>query len=236
MGSLNHSPWKPAPNRFLAPVELFHQNELSCPKTGLYNPPQLAMRNIVYFDLETQKSAQEVGGWDNIREMRMSVGVTFSTRRNGYKIYPEAEVNDLINELLRADLVVGFNVYRFDYEVLHGYSVIDLRQIPTLDILIDLQKVINHRLSMDAVAASTLGLEKTSEGLQAIEWFRQGKLIEIAEYCCYDVKITRLLHEFGMAHQQLYYRNRFGARLSAQLPWKRAACSDLDERSLTVSP
>ena len=37
--------------------------------------------NIVYFDLETQKSAEEVGGWNHCREMRMSVGVTYSTAR-----------------------------------------------------------------------------------------------------------------------------------------------------------
>lgn len=42
--------------------------------------PQL-MKNIVYFDLETQKAADEVGGWGNIRAMRMSVGVTYSTAR-----------------------------------------------------------------------------------------------------------------------------------------------------------
>ena len=36
------------------------------------------LKNLVYFDLETQKSADEVGGWNNISAMRMSIGVTFS--------------------------------------------------------------------------------------------------------------------------------------------------------------
>jgi hypothetical protein len=177
------------------------------------------MKNIVYFDLETQKSADEVGGWDNIREMRMSVGVTFSTQRGDYKIYSERQVDDLVTELLRADLIIGFNNLRFDYEVLHGYTVMDLTQIPTLDMLVDLQKLMNHRLSLDAIAASTLGVEKTAEGMQAIEWFRQGKLLEIAEYCCYDVKITRMVHEYGVAHKQLFYRNRFGNKLSVSVGW-----------------
>jgi len=39
------------------------------------------MKNVVYFDLETQKSANEVGGWNRISNMGMSVGVTFSTAR-----------------------------------------------------------------------------------------------------------------------------------------------------------
>ncbi|MBI4325556.1 MAG: ribonuclease H-like domain-containing protein [Chloroflexi bacterium] len=177
------------------------------------------MKNLVYFDLETQKSADEVGGWNNIRDMRMSIGVTFGVQRGEYRIYDEKHVNDLITELLRADLVIGFNILRFDYEVLHGYTVMDLRQIPTLDLLVELQKHLNHRLSLDAIAASTLGVEKTAEGLQAIEWYRQGKLLEIAEYCCYDVKITRLVHEYGAAHKQLFYRNRFGNKLAVPVSW-----------------
>jgi len=179
----------------------------------------MVMRNIVYFDLETQKSAEEVGGWDQISRMRMSVGVTYSTARGDYRIYGEGQVNDLVAELQRADLVVGFNNLRFDYEVLHGYTALDLRQIPTLDMLVELQKTLQHRLSLDALASATLGVEKTSEGMQAIRWFKEGKLLEIAEYCCYDVKITRLLHEYGAAHKQLFYKNRFGNKLSVPVSW-----------------
>jgi len=177
------------------------------------------MKNIVYFDLETQKSADEVGGWNNIRDMRMSIGVTYSTARGDYRIYSEKEVNELIKELMRADLVVGFNNLRFDYEVLHGYTVVDLKQIPTLDMLVDLQKALQHRLSLDSVATASLGVEKTAEGLQAIKWFREGKLLEIAEYCCYDVKITKLVHEYGAANKQLFYTNKFGTKLSVAVNW-----------------
>lgn len=177
------------------------------------------MKNIVYFDLETQKSADEVGGWDHIRDMKMSVGVTYSTARGGYKIYAEKHVDDLITELLRADLVVGFNNLRFDNEVLHGYTVMDLSQAPTLDLLVDLHKTLQHRLSLDSVATASLGVEKTAEGLQAIDWFKQGKMMEIAEYCCFDVKITKLVHEFGVANRQVFYTNRFGNKLSAPVDW-----------------
>ncbi len=177
------------------------------------------MKNVVYMDIETQKSADEVGGWDKIRDMRVSVAVTYSTARGSYKIYPESQVNDLIQELSRADLVVGFNILRFDYEVLHGYTVFDLSQLPTLDMLVELQAKLQHRLSLDSVAAATLGVEKTSEGLQAIKWWKEGKLLEIAEYCCFDVKITKLVHEYGATNKQLFYKNRFGSTLSVAVGW-----------------
>ncbi len=177
------------------------------------------MKNIVYFDLETQRSAEEVGGWDNISRMGMSVGVTYSTGRGGYQIYGEKQVDQLITELQRADLVVGFNNLRFDYEVLHGYTALDLRQLPTLDMLVELQNQLQHRLSLDAIATATFGVEKTAEGMQAIQWFKQGRLVDIAEYCCYDVKITRLIHEYGCQNRQLHYTNRFGKKLSVKVSW-----------------
>ncbi len=178
------------------------------------------MRNIVYFDLETQKSADEVGGWDKIRDMRMSVGVTYSTARGEYRIYGENNVNALIDELRRADLVVGFNNLRFDYEVLAGHNpFFDAEQVPTLDMMVELQEKLQHRLSLDSIASATLGVEKTSEGLQAIQWYKEGKLLEIAEYCCFDVKITRLVHEYGLARKQLQYVNRSGRTMSVPVAW-----------------
>lgn len=177
------------------------------------------MKNILYFDVETQKSADEVGGWSNIRDMLMSVAVTYSTARGQYKIYTEHTVNDLLTELQRADLIVGFNTLRFDYEVLQHYTVLDLRQIPSLDMLVELQKTLQHRLALDDLASATLGVEKTAEGLQAIRWFREKKFLQIAEYCCYDVKITRLLHEFGREHGRLFYQDRFGKQHQVQVNW-----------------
>ena len=177
------------------------------------------MKNIVYFDLETQRSAEEVGGWDKTSRMGLSVGVTYSTARGGYTIYAEKQVDDLLRELQRADLVVGFNNLRFDYEVLHGYTSFDLTQLPTLDLMVDLQNKLNHRLSLDSIATATFGVEKTAEGMQAIRWFKDGRLLEIAEYCCYDVKLTRLVHEHGARYKQIHYANRFGKKMAVAVSW-----------------
>jgi DEAD/DEAH box helicase domain-containing protein len=177
------------------------------------------VKNIVYFDLETQKSADEVGGWDKISAMKMSVGVTYGTARGEYQIYGERDVDALIRDLQRADLVVGFNILRFDYEVLHGYTTLDLCQLPTLDMLVYLADKLQHRLKLDSIATATFGVEKTAEGLQAIQWFKEGKLAEIAEYCCFDVKLTKLVHEYGVEHRQLHYTNRFGRKLTVPVQW-----------------
>ena len=177
------------------------------------------MRNIVYFDLETQRSASDVGGWSNAADMGVSVGVTFSTAKNGYSIYLEDQVEELVDELRRADLVVGFNLIGFDYQVLHGYTVWDLTQTPTRDLMVDLKEVVQHRLSLDAVASATFGSEKTADGLQAIRWYQEGRLVEIAEYCCFDVKLTKMVHDFGMDHGAVFYKDRLENLKKIEVDW-----------------
>jgi hypothetical protein len=178
------------------------------------------LKNIVYFDLETQKSFDEVGGRGNIRDLKMSLGVTYSTARGDYLVYPEKKVNELIEELRRADLVVGFNHEGFDYTVLQGYNdFFDAGQVRSLDMMLEMERELGHRVSLDSVATATLGVEKTSEGLQAVRWWREGKLLEIAEYCCFDVKITKLVHEYGVANRRLFFNNRQGRKITVSVDW-----------------
>ena len=177
------------------------------------------MENIVYFDLETQKSAAEVGGWDKKRDMKMSVGVTFSTADSQYRIYDEAHVDDLVKELTRAGLVVGFNIINFDYEVLHGYTQLDMHSIPTLDLMADLETKLGHRVSLDAVAKTTLNAPKIADGLTALKWWKEGRIVEIAEYCCFDVKITKELHEHGRRHGEVSFVDRIGQKRTVKVKW-----------------
>ena len=178
-------------------------------------------RDIVYFDLETQRTANDAGGWDKKRDMLMSLGVTYSTRTGEYRIFPEARVQELIGQLLKADLVVGFNVINFDYEVLMGYTILDLpHQCRTLDMLVEIERTLGHRLGLDALASATLGVGKTGDGLDAIRWWREGRLMEIAEYCCFDVKCTKLVHKYGAQNGNLFYNDRFQQRKSVAVEWR----------------
>ncbi|MCX6977464.1 MAG: helicase, partial [Verrucomicrobia bacterium] len=90
---------------------------------------------------------------------------------------------------------------------------------PTLDMLLEIEKKLGHRLGLDAVASASLGVGKTGDGLDAIRWWREGKLLEIAEYCCFDVKCTKLVHEFGLTNKRLFYDDRFQQRRSVDVNW-----------------
>ena len=164
--------------------------------------------NIVFFDVETQRSFDEVGGRHNIRKLGLSAAVTYSTADGEYRHYTEETVGDLIAELKAADLVVGFNVLNFDYEVLRAYTGDPLDDIPTVDMLNHIHKRLGFRVSLDKLAASTLGTSKSADGLQAVRWYKQGRIQEILDYCQQDVEVTRQLYEYGKRHKHVKFRDR----------------------------
>lgn len=176
--------------------------------------------DIVYFDLETQRTFNDVGGYDRKAAMGISVAVTFSTADNAYEIFSEKRADDLVARLQAADLVVGYNILNFDYEVLMGYTVLDLSHaLNSLDLMVAIERVLGRRPKLDAVAQGSLGVGKTGDGLDAIRWFREGRFLEIAEYCCYDVKVTRLVHEYGIQHGAVLCLDRFGQKQEILSPW-----------------
>ena len=176
--------------------------------------------DIVYFDLETQRTANDVGGWDKKHEMGMSLGGTYSSRDNCYEIFGEDRAEQLIKRLQRADLVVGFNHVRFDYDVLMAYTILDLREnLVSFDLLQEVERIAGHRLKLEDIAQATLGVGKTADGLDAIRWWREGKILDIAKYCCFDVKVTRLVHEYGAANKKIYFNDRFGRKNTLDVDW-----------------
>jgi DEAD/DEAH box helicase domain-containing protein len=163
---------------------------------------------VVYFDLETRMLAAEVGGWHNTHLMRVSVAVVWDSRRKEFLDFTEDRVDDLLDLLFRADLVVGFNVKRFDYGVLSAYSPRDLSAVKTFDMLEDVHRRLGFRLGLDHLARETLDRGKSGEGVQAVEWFRKGDMERLTAYCRDDVAVTRDLFLFGLEHGHLVYRRK----------------------------
>ncbi len=170
-------------------------------------------------DLETQRLASEVGGWGNSHLMRVSVAVLYDSAGDEFTAYREDELPRLLERLAELELVVGFNIIRFDYKVLGAYSPRDLSRLPTLDLLADVHRHLGFRLSLDALAGATLGAAKSADGLQAVEWWREGEMELLTEYCQKDVAITRDLMLHGQEHGHLLYRRKDGPVLRVPVDW-----------------
>jgi DEAD/DEAH box helicase domain-containing protein len=176
---------------------------------------------VVFFDLETQRTAQEVGGWQNTHLMRVSVAVLFDTLEDCFLVYDEDQIDALVAHLEKADLIVGFNIKRFDYAVLSAYTNKELKRLPTFDILDDVFRRLGFRLSLGHLAQETLSRKKTADGLQAVEWFRQGDLEKLIEYCRQDVAATRDLFRYGLENSHLVFRQKQeNRRVRLLVDWK----------------
>lgn len=184
-------------------------------------PARSLDRPLVYgvFDLETQKLANQVGGWGNIHLMRVSVAVLYDSARDEFIAYSEKQVPDLLKRLSELELVIGFNHMRFDYQVLSAYTTADLRGLPNLDLMLDVQQSLGHRLSLDALAGATLGAAKTADGLKAVEWWNAGRIQELTSYCQADVELTRDLFLHGQREGHLLYQHRDGQALRVPVDW-----------------
>ncbi|HSP42144.1 MAG TPA: ribonuclease H-like domain-containing protein, partial [Luteolibacter sp.] len=150
------------------------------------------------------------------------------TARGGYPISTESEMDQLGEELVRADLVVGWNHIQFDYPVLQPYVFHTLvEQTINLDMMLDLEARLGFRLKLDSVASASLGTGKTADGLDALRWWQEHKktgdfapLRKIAEYCAYDVKVTKCVHEYALEHGLLLYDDRNGQTARVEVDWK----------------
>ncbi|WP_165177192.1 DEAD/DEAH box helicase [Desulfovibrio sp. ZJ369] len=170
-------------------------------------------RHFVVFDVETRRSAAEVGGWNRAGQMGVSVAVLYDSTADDYFSYRQEELPALFERLRAADLVVGFNSLRFDYAVLAPFAPFELRSLPSLDLLQRVHERLNYRVSLNNIGQATLGEPKSADGLQALQWWKQGRCEEIAAYCRKDVDLTRRLYLFGLAEGYVLFSNKAGQRV-----------------------
>ncbi len=177
-------------------------------------------RRLGFFDLETCCSAADVGGWGECHRMGVSVAVLGETRPERITAYREGDLERLCRRFQELDLVVGFNVKRFDYRVLQPYTEIKLAELPTFDILEELHAILGHRISLGHLAEKTLGEAKTGDGLLALEYYAAGRWEELESYCRQDVLLTRRLFEFGVREGYLLYQHRQGSLVRVPVDWR----------------
>ena len=163
------------------------------------------IKDILYFDIETKHLADEVGGWDNIPQMELSIATSYDSGTGEYYSFEESNISELTDQILNAGLVVGFNQLRFDYRVLSAYSDADFWSVPSFDMLVAVKATLRHRLRLDDIVKATLNAKKTGDGTQAIKWFRDSEIKRVKEYCMNDTKITREIFMYGCRNGHLLY-------------------------------
>lgn len=179
------------------------------------------MANEIVIDIETKKDFNEVGR-GNMKDLGVSCAGAYFYATNTYYAYEEHELPQLEEKLATCDRIIGFNINHFDLPVLSAYLNMDrLKYVPRLDIFEEVVKKLGHRISLDSITSATLGAKKTADGLQALKWYKEGKMDEIKKYCLEDVRLTKEIYEYGKKNGKLFYTSYFKTdKLTVAAEWK----------------
>lgn len=161
------------------------------------------MREIT-FDIETKNTFQDIGKNDPSL-LDISVVSIHDSDTGKLVSFLEDELSGLWPTLESADVLIGYNSDHFDIPLLNRYYPGDLSQIKSLDLLVEIRKTLGRRVKLDQVAEGTLGEKKTGHGLEAIEWWQQGEIKKIKQYCEDDVRITRAVYDYAIENGQIFY-------------------------------
>ncbi|MFH1430267.1 MAG: ribonuclease H-like domain-containing protein [Candidatus Uhrbacteria bacterium] len=177
------------------------------------------MSRTIVFDVETKKEFAEVGGAHNRHLLGVSVIGVWDSSTDAFTTYEEHEILKFGQVLRAADCVVTFNGEHFDLPVIQPYLPFDTSSVPSLDIMKHLEHTLGHRVSLDSCAEATFGTHKSGDGLQAIRWYRQGEIEKVKRYCLDDVKITKMLWEYGCEHGQVFFTGKDGSKRAVPVSW-----------------
>lgn len=185
--------------------------------------------NYVFFDIETKNIFSEVGGSD---PSALDISVACACDGENYLAVTEDELHLLWPMFEHADAIVGYNSNHFDIPLLNKYYPGDLREIKSIDILESIKESLGRRLRLDAVAKATVGAKKSADGIAAVRWWREGKIDEIKKYCTQDVKVTKQVFDYALAHGHVKFKD--GTRIR-EIPIDTSSWTEKTAASLTHS-
>lgn len=183
----------------------------------------MSSENFLVLDLETQKSFKEVGK-SKLEKLKISVCGVYDYLTEKFSTYEEREIIRLEKRLREADLVIGFNIRRFDMPVLAPYLFGSYETIPLLDLLDDIEKARGHRASLDSIAGPTLKQHKTGTGADALILFKENRMDELKRYCLEDVRLTKEVFEYGRREEKIFFTSSWDYKTyEVPVRWKAAA-------------
>lgn len=162
------------------------------------------MRYIV-FDIETTSAFSSLRS--DVSQLELAIVGAYDSETDSYSSYTKEELPKLWPIIERTDFLIGYNSNTFDIPILNRYYPGNLTDIRSLDLLAEIYKVLGRRIRLQSLAEATLGKSKKGDGLKAVEWWEQGKIAKVREYCIEDVRLTKELYDYAREHGMLKYKD-----------------------------
>ena len=177
----------------------------------------MAERTEIVLDIETQNTFQDVGAYKASLLKISLIGVYFY-ETDTFESFLEPDLPKLWPRLERSSRIIGYNLFGFDYPCMQTYYTGNILSLPTVDLLLEIERRLGFRIKLDSVAQATLGMGKSGDGLQAVEFWKNGEIDKLKEYCLQDVRVTRDVYEKALSEKQIYYFDRLGQKQVIPMP------------------
>lgn len=171
----------------------------------------------VVIDLETKHTFRE---FSEPGQLGITVAAVFDYKNQKQDVFTEKEISKLFPILENSSYVIGYNIDSFDLPVLQPYYPGKIGHFKTFDILVDIKNILGKRLALNDVIGATLDKHKTGHGLEAIDFYKEGKWDELKKYCMADVMLTKELFDFGVKNGRISYLNENG-KVDIEVRWEK---------------
>lgn len=199
----------------------FWSHDLSLPLGSDLSPASLFQKNkdFLVVDIETKALVESVGGWKNFKQLEVSIACAYDSKTRGFISYTEDKLGDLV-ALCKERLLIGYNLIGFDLPILEKYGLPPVSELDVFDIMLDFHNVSGWKfVKLEKIAKATLGTGKSADGLMAVEWWKQGEVQKIIDYCLKDVEVTRDIFEHGLNKGYLEVEKADGSKVRFNVNW-----------------
>jgi DEAD/DEAH box helicase domain-containing protein len=169
------------------------------------------IQDVMVIDCEIQESVTHNSQWERTDLMKVSVICMYEYKCDRYRVYGPKDLDHVRNKLLMSGLVVGHNINRFDLPVIFGITQSrknELSHIKTFDTLEVIWESLGLDItnndftnmhkgwSLDSCCKGSLNISKSGSGAFAPQWYQEGNIWRVIDYCQHDVKMVKELFEF----------------------------------------
>ncbi|HQG57669.1 MAG TPA: ribonuclease H-like domain-containing protein [Candidatus Dojkabacteria bacterium] len=174
---------------------------------------------IIFLDVETQNTFT-YGEEFKVDHLKISYLGLIDSAEKEHDFW-ESDMQKLDDLLAKADLIVGYNIFRFDMPVIANYLGPDVMKYPMLDLMIAARYRIGFNPKLNNLVTATLGRGKLGSGLDAVKYYANGQLEELKKYCLEDVRLTKDLYYHGKNNQMIKYYDKNGFIQSTDIDWSK---------------
>ncbi len=180
------------------------------------------MVSEVIFDIETKKIFDDIEGY-NPADLGISIVSIYKRKLDDNFDEIEGKIESFFEQdfdkmwvlFSNVDRIIGFNSLHFDVPALAPLAPYDFKKINHFDIMDHIKNAIGFRLSLNSIAAETLGHGKIDNGLNAVYYWQEHtkeSLAKLKKYCEMDVVVTKEVYDFGLKNKKLKYIDKWNTQ------------------------